>query len=607
MPNGVKLIGGANSGNPGSDRVAGLDGSRGIFVMSPSAAPTSVEITKRQVTKWNTFFSGETTDAQPGDPRSAFCLFHHEPMVTTPIIQVVWMNRNHDIFFLCGSFSARNPDFLYDTYHSSQDQYDGNDDSGIVNPGLDKLLSTIKFYSMLDYELLAYNVGDDPEKIVDAGTVFTVAQPADILDVKIERCDKTGVYYQYLILGVDYTLVGTTLTIINDITLYPGDALEINYEPNSYYRIIFDPDFYRDVVWIVDWKIFYLAPQTGVYGRDYYDIFKPGHEGWVEMPGYGAGAYQLPWTWNSIHETGIPVGGSMKGECDGLVVTLNPIKAKWVYEAQILNRIYEGLITRNGYTGAEMPWIALSPWTETPWMAPGDVNGQIVRFHIRNDVTWQDGTPVNATSIKWNYDYIASICPDLGKPMPEYFLLTSVYINTTIVDAYTVDIYMNTTGHWKTLDFAGVGLQFPQVIWQNLLTYTDRTAFQPWKVEYATQVGSPPPNGLAGLSCLMGTGPFFLNLTMGGWDEVNRIAYLSKYTGSGYWKRLANPGDVDMDMDVDEFDYWFFCARFIDYYKPPYLAHVLVDYDRNNNINELDFWFFCARFIDYYKYGLHGP
>jgi hypothetical protein len=586
MPNGQVLVGGKNSAHPGSDRLASpADGTMGIYVMSPGLAAADVEMTRRHVKKWNAFFIGEELEGVYID--QPYALFHHDKMATANIINIVWYNRNHDIFFLCNSFDARNPDYLYNIFHSSQDIEGGDNDPGIVSEGLDKMLYSVEFFQMKDYELLAYNLGDYEEVYIPASTHYTVAQPEDIIDVKIERCHKTGVYYEYLVPYVDYTLVGSTLTILRDITLYPGDALEINYNTGTYYRLITDMNFFRDVVWLADWKIFYLVPQMGVYSRDYFDIFKPGHERWVEMPGYGAGAYNLPWTFCSIHETGIPIGGSMKWQNEGDVVTLNPIKARSVYEAEILNRIIEGLITRHPYTGEEIPWIALTT-TETAWTAPGGVPGQIIRFTIRDNVTWQDGTPVTATSIKWNFDYIAHVCPDVGEPMPEYLSIWSVYDHSTVVSPYVVDIYINTTGHWKTLDYADVALTFPEVIWNDpgLQNYAAATAFKPWAVSYEDHVGSPPPNGLEGLSCLMGTGPFFLNLWEGGWDESG-LAVLSKY--QGYWKRFVNPADLDLDMDIDEDDRLYFEEAMSAYYQWGF-ADVFCDFDGDCDIDEYDLW-----------------
>jgi len=594
MPNGQVLVGGRTSAHPGSDRAADGAGTYfGIFVMSPPAT-VSIEFVRRHCKKWNKFFMGEELEGI-AEPQA---LFHHEMMASSgDMIYIVWYNRNHDIFYLCGSFTVRAPDYLHDTFCSSQDIEGGDNDPGMVNHGFDLLAYTIKTFQMKDYELLEYNVGDEEAKLIPASTHYIVPQPEDVLDIKIERCHKTGVYYQYLIEGINYTLTGSDLHILNDIILYKGDALEVNYDTCTYLRV---PSYeeYRDIVWLADWKIFYLCPQLGNYGRDYYDLFKPGHAGWVQGIGYGAGAYQLPWTFGNIHEASwVPIGGSMQWQNEGDVPSLNPIVATWVYEMEILNRIYEGMITRDPLTGAEMPWIALSIEEETVTL-PGNVLGQNITITIRDDVTWQDGTPVTADDIIWDINYIAT------SRWPEYVILWSFFVSAEKLGDYVVRLTINTTGHWKTLDYLGSLLVFPQVIWQGdrLDTYAEAIAFKPWAYSYEAWVGSPPPNGLNGLTALMGTGPFILNLTAGGWDESD-FAVMSKYPG--YWRRNANPGDITLDMVVDEDDLWFFCARFIDYYTTGWV-HYLCDYYPNETIDEDDLWFFCAAFIDYWTYGLHG-
>lgn len=536
-PNGMKLVGGKNSGSPGSDRVVGTDGSRGIFVMAPPAT-VSIEFVSRHCKKWNSFFTGEVDNDGLADPLT---LWHAENMADSgDMINIVWYQREHDVFYLCGSFGARNPDYLFDTFHSSQDIEGGNNDPGLVNEGLDKLLYAIKFFQMKDFEILAYNVGEDPEVYVYASTHFTVAQPADVLDVKIERCHKTGVYYEYLVLGVDYTLIGTDLHLLKDITLYPGDALEINYHTDTYLRIIYDVNFYRAVVWLADWKVFYLVPQMGNYGRDYWDLFKPGHDHWVNAAGYGAGAYNLPYTKNSIRETGTDTGGSMKWQSSGDVVSLNPIKARWVYEVDILNPIIEGMITRDNTTGAEVPWIGLK-MEESAWTSPepgGDIPGMKIRFYIRDDVYWQDGLHVTTADIKWCYDYIAHVCSDIGTPFPEYVTLWSYYKGSTIINDYVIDIYVNTTGHWKTLDFAGSILTYPKIIWESLQTYAAATAFKPWATDYTTWTGRTPTGSIASppLTCLIGTGGWY----MVSWDEAG-LAQLNK--NPDYWVRTVGAPD----------------------------------------------------------------
>jgi hypothetical protein len=59
-------------------------------------------------------------------------------------------------------------------------------------------------------------------------------------------------------------------------------------------------------------------------------------------------------------------------------------------------------------------------------------------------------------------------------------------------------------------------------------------------------------------------------------------------------------GDFDVDFDVDEDDLWYFCARFIDYYKI-HVKDPLCDFDKDGDIDEDDLWTFCEAFIDYWN------
>jgi parallel beta-helix repeat protein len=60
-------------------------------------------------------------------------------------------------------------------------------------------------------------------------------------------------------------------------------------------------------------------------------------------------------------------------------------------------------------------------------------------------------------------------------------------------------------------------------------------------------------------------------------------------------------GDLDRDGDVDEDDLWYFCARFIDYYKI-HVKDPLCDFDNNCKIDEDDLWTMCGAFMDYWKH-----
>ena len=58
--------------------------------------------------------------------------------------------------------------------------------------------------------------------------------------------------------------------------------------------------------------------------------------------------------------------------------------------------------------------------------------------------------------------------------------------------------------------------------------------------------------------------------------------------------------DFDDDGDVDQFDFWYFCDAFINYYKGVG-KDPKCDFDNDCDIDQFDFWDFCDAFIDFYK------
>jgi hypothetical protein len=61
-------------------------------------------------------------------------------------------------------------------------------------------------------------------------------------------------------------------------------------------------------------------------------------------------------------------------------------------------------------------------------------------------------------------------------------------------------------------------------------------------------------------------------------------------------------GDSDGDFDVDQYDFWAFCAYFITYYQYGFRSEMrCFDFNNDGKIDEVDLWALCAAFIDYYK------
>lgn len=338
----------------------------------------------------------------------------------------------------------------------------------------------------------------------------------------------------YLILEPSYEIdVTGRVHLLEPMLLNPGEAIEILYEPGTYTRIIFERDEMRDIVWLTQWKLWYLAPYCPIYSRNYFNLFKPGLTGWVESPGYGS---HNSWTYANLDWEDPPPPDRVRANGDvfanihvsGDVPTLNPITAHWVYEWQIISRMYDGLIEVDPYTHDDMPWIALK-WEMIPWESedPYVPNGMIVKFWIRDDVYWQDDNHVTAADIKWNFDFIKSI------EAPEYITVWLYYIKSEVVNDQVIKIYLNATGAPQMYTMAGNALVFPKIVWEPFWgDYTGASEWDPWNEDYEAWTGCPAPIDKPGLTCLFGTGPFWLK----DWNEIDTATLLKNRE---YWVRLA--------------------------------------------------------------------
>jgi len=76
----------------------------------------------------------------------------------------------------------------------------------------------------------------------------------------------------------------------------------------------------------------------------------------------------------------------------------------------------------------------LHPWLAESWEVSED--GRTFTFNLRDDVTFQDGTPFNAEAVKWNFDRIVD--PDFVAGGSLSAL--SGYVGTEVVDEFTAEV-----------------------------------------------------------------------------------------------------------------------------------------------------------------------
>lgn len=104
--------------------------------------------------------------------------------------------------------------------------------------------------------------------------------------------------------------------------------------------------------------------------------------------------------------------------------------------ARVINTITEGLVALEGTSTKPVPWLAESWETE---------DSQTWIFHLRQGVTFHDGTPFNAEAVKWNMDRWRD--PDnewrFGRTFEYYdieFGTDSALEEVNVVDEYTIEL-----------------------------------------------------------------------------------------------------------------------------------------------------------------------
>ena len=108
--------------------------------------------------------------------------------------------------------------------------------------------------------------------------------------------------------------------------------------------------------------------------------------------------------------------------------SLDPQLGAGTYIHTVLNHLYDTLVVQHPQTGEMVPWLAES------WEISED--GTQYTFKLREDVTFHDGTPLNAEAVKFTFDRAAS-----EELLPESSSVNRRmvgYVGTEVVDEYTV-------------------------------------------------------------------------------------------------------------------------------------------------------------------------
>ncbi|WP_053351283.1 ABC transporter substrate-binding protein [Leucobacter musarum] len=144
-------------------------------------------------------------------------------------------------------------------------------------------------------------------------------------------------------------------------------------------------------------------------------------------------------------------GGSITYAVGATTDTLDPSLSPG--NSWITGQVVDSLVFQNDdYTFA--PWLAKS------WDISDD--GTEYTFHLRDDVTFSDGTPLNAEAVKVNFDRIAN--PDTLSSYAKSLL--GPYVSTEVVDEFTAKVTLSEplTSFLQGLSLPYLGIQSPEYL-----------------------------------------------------------------------------------------------------------------------------------------------
>lgn len=202
----------------------------------------------------------------------------------------------------------------------------------------------------------------------------------------------------------------------------------------------------------------------------------------VNVPGYGPDSF---FTFLNAHPEGFEYGlpdKPMTMRYGFKVLTMekpsNPVYAEWVWDWAVLGLSYESLLARDPYTFEWMPWLcdSFEPFIWTDPETGEDKSG--VRFVLRSDVYWSDGTPMTAVDVFWSLVEFDDALMDAGLAPPWWYSSTVFIRSFYILDPYTIEILLDIKSVWA-IGWVGGAIILPKHIWKPLLdSYVTGTPYR---------------------------------------------------------------------------------------------------------------------------------
>ncbi|MFE4498704.1 ABC transporter substrate-binding protein [Rhodococcus sp. NPDC056743] len=201
-------------------------------------------------------------------------------------------------------------------------------------------------------------------------------------------------------------------------------------------------------------------------------------------------------------------GGTLRYGLSTAPTCADPAQAGTNQTVYVTRSVVDSLTDQNVESGEITPWLAKS-WDISPDAAS-------FTFKLRDDVTFSDGTPVTAASVKKNFDVVKDLGPNAA--LAKSYL--STYTGTDVIDEHTAKV-----------NFSGPNVQFLQA-----------TSTPQLGILADSTTALPSEQRCAG-NAVIGSGPFVYS----DWQQ-DRSVSIKKRTGYNWASdATAHQGEAYLD------------------------------------------------------------
>ncbi|MHA1907474.1 MAG: ABC transporter substrate-binding protein [Candidatus Thorarchaeota archaeon] len=315
---------------------------------------------------------------------------------------------------------------------------------------------------------IAIEVGEITEAALTALSIEANSVSTDFFEY-LARLNYHG-DYDIVFLGVSFTTFDVNWIAYSYWSEYADEPFFnfANFQNASYdawrdqllhateYEDVLEAALEMQKIWI------YECPQIICYENILLSAYRTDRfDGWVNSPIDGVPG---SWTNYKVHlkeELGGPFGGTLRWSNPLDIETFNIMVATSAYAANILNMLYDSLMTP-GPDGLDVNILAESYTIETHDDNPNVPDGYSrITFDIIQNATWSDGKPLTAEDVAFSMNYYRDSSGNpVGANLNE---LTAAYAPTP----YTVILEFGSESYWH-LHVAGYKPILPKHIFEEI-------------------------------------------------------------------------------------------------------------------------------------------